>query len=289
MSEISPPSPAVVVGVDGSRAAIDAALWAIDEAIERDLPMRLVCAVAPRERGADDSHGLSHDFASAEAAVRHAAMAVESMDRPVKLEVEIVQDRPVAALVAASRGAAMLCVGALGVNRATGRRVGSTVTELLARARCPVVVVRPARKGATENGWVATEYDDSPDGGTVLGLALDEARLRKAPLRVVTGWRPRFTDIHDGGGSAEGSRHAKAQLERSLCRYRRLYPDLDIQSVAVPGSPLNYLARHADSIQLLVLGHRPSPELAEFAGPAPQAAMHGVNCSVLISHRHGAL
>lgn len=32
----------VVVGIDGSRAALDAALWAIDEAIDRDVPLRLV-------------------------------------------------------------------------------------------------------------------------------------------------------------------------------------------------------------------------------------------------------
>jgi hypothetical protein len=32
MSEISPPSPAVVVGIDGSRTAVDATMWAIDEA-----------------------------------------------------------------------------------------------------------------------------------------------------------------------------------------------------------------------------------------------------------------
>lgn len=289
MPEKPPPSPAVVVGVDGSRGAVDAALWAIDEAIERDLPLRLVCAVAPRDPGAADTQTIAQDFAAAEAAVRYTAMAVESADRPVKMEVEIVQDRPVAALQAASRGAAMLCVGALGVDRATGKRVGSTVTELLARSHCPVAVVRPAQSRTRENGWVVVEFDDSPDCAAVLNLALDEARLRKGPLRVVTGWRPHFTDIHDSSGCTEGSRQAKAQLERSLTRYRRLYPDLDIQAVAVPGSPLNYLARHADSIQLLVLGHQPSSELAEFAGPAPQAALHGVTCSVLISQRHGAL
>ena len=38
----------VVVGVDGSKAAIGAAMWAIDEAISRELPLRLV-HVVPRE------------------------------------------------------------------------------------------------------------------------------------------------------------------------------------------------------------------------------------------------
>jgi Universal stress protein family len=32
----------VVVGIDGSRAAVDAASWAADEAVSRDIPLRLV-------------------------------------------------------------------------------------------------------------------------------------------------------------------------------------------------------------------------------------------------------
>jgi nucleotide-binding universal stress UspA family protein len=39
----------VVVGVDGSDAAIDAAKWAIDEAISRDVPLRIVQVTTSRE------------------------------------------------------------------------------------------------------------------------------------------------------------------------------------------------------------------------------------------------
>ena len=35
----------VVVGVDGSQAALDAALWAADEAVDRSAPLRLVHAI----------------------------------------------------------------------------------------------------------------------------------------------------------------------------------------------------------------------------------------------------
>lgn len=289
MRETSPPSPAVVVGIDGSRGGIDAALWAIDEAVERDLPLRLVYAIEPREASEVDCDAVAHDFASAEIAVRQAAMAIESANNPVKIEVEIVQGRAVAVLLAASHAAAMVCVGALGINRATGKRVGSTVSALLARAHCPVAIVRQADWKTSEPRWVVTEIDGSPDGTTVLGHAVDEARLRKAPLHVVTSWRPGFPDIQDTHASAQASRQAKANLERSLARYRRLYPDVEIRAVAVPGSPLNYLVRHAESIQLIVLSHQPSDEMSEFAGPASLAALHGVNCSVLISERHGAL
>lgn len=287
MGAISPPSPAVVVGIDGSCRSVSAALWAVDEAAERDLPLRLVYAIEPREP--DDCAILAQDFASAEIAVREAAMAIESADQPVKIEVEIVQDRPVAALLAASRSAAMVCVGALGRNHAAGRRVGSTVSGLLARAHCPVAIIRPERLHQAEPGWVVTEFERTPAGPTVLGHALNEARLRKAPLRVLATWRPGFPDIQDAHASAEGTRQAKANLERSLSRYRRLYPDLDIRSIAVPGSPMNYLARHAESIQLIVIGHHPKDELAKLAGPASYSTLNSLNCSVLISERHAGL
>lgn len=38
----------VVVGIDGSQAAIGAAEWAIDEAVTREVPLRLV-AVIPQQ------------------------------------------------------------------------------------------------------------------------------------------------------------------------------------------------------------------------------------------------
>jgi nucleotide-binding universal stress UspA family protein len=289
MREIPPPSPAVVVGIDGSRAGISAALWAIDEAVDRDLPLRLVCAIEPRELGRFDADFGAHDFAAAEIAVREAVMAIESVDKPVKIEVEIVQGRPVAALLSASYSAVMICVGALGINRAAGKRLGSTPAGLAVHAHCPLAIVRQRGPHQSAPAWVVTEFDNTPDSTLVLDHAVAEARLRNAPLRVLTTWRPNFTDVHDTHASADGSRLAKANLERSLARWRRIHPDLDIGAVALSGSCLNYLARNADSIQLLVVGPERSAGLAEFTGPASHAALHDTNCSVLISERHGAL
>lgn len=291
MRETAPPSPAVVVGIDGSRRAIDAALWAVDEAVDREIPLRLVYAIEPREHDATDPSALAHDFAAAESAVRTAAMAIESSNRPVKIEVEITQGHPVAVLLAASRSAAMLCIGALGVNHATGRRLGSAATQLLKRARCPVAIVRgdEGTRTAAGNLSVITEFHNTPSGPTVLRRAIDEARLRHAPLRVITGWQPTVVDIHDARATADGTRQAKAQLERALARYRRMYPEVDIKAIAVAGSPINYIARHADSIQLVVVGQDPLSALSELGGPGGNAALANQNCSTLVAERHGAL
>jgi hypothetical protein len=49
---------------------------------------------------------------------------------------------------------------------------------------------------------------------------------------------------------ADGNRLAKAQLDRRLAKWKKRYPELDVRSVAVHGSTLNYLAKNADSIEL---------------------------------------
>ncbi len=55
------PSRPVVVGVDGSHAAVAAALWAVNEALRHDVPLRLMCVVD----GDDDTDSAAHDLASA--------------------------------------------------------------------------------------------------------------------------------------------------------------------------------------------------------------------------------
>ena len=51
---------------------------------------------------------------------------------------------------------------------------------------------------------------------------------------------------------ADGNRLAKARLDRRLTEWRTRYPDLDVEAVAVHGNTLNYFAKHAGSIKLLV-------------------------------------
>ena len=179
--------PAVVVGVDGSTAALRAALWAVDEAVSRDIPLRLVHALDGD--GVWSRDDTARTFATAERAVRRVIAAVEATDKPVKIEVDITKGPPVGTLVRASRSAAMVCVGAVGSDHFQPDRVGSTAAAVATSAQCPVAVIhgfgRPTRPHA---GWIVVEADESPDNGVVLGAAVDEARLRNAPLRVITCW-----------------------------------------------------------------------------------------------------
>ena len=273
--------PAVVIGVDGSAVALHAALWAVDEAVSRGIPLRLVHAVESEDVKPDDT---ARRRAAAESAVCRVAAAVEATDKPVNVEVDIVGGRAASALIRASRHAAMVCVGAVGSNHFQHGRIGSTAAAVAGSAHCPVAIIHGHRRPPRpQSNWIVVETDESPAGRVVLETAITEARLRDAPLRVITCWRPAHADSE---AAVEGDRRIRAQLERRLARWRRRHRDLRVEVVAVHGSLSDYLATHAAELQLLVIGARRS-DVREVAGPAGNAALGRSDCVVLVvDHRH---
>ena len=264
--------PSIVVGIDGSRAAARAALWALDEAIGRGLELRLVAAAE-----------TDQDTDSAQSALRTAVSALESAGRPglPGIRTEVVAAGPVVALLEAGRTAAMICLGAVGRRHFEHNRLGSTVNALVASAHCPVAVVRGGDRAAS--GWVVVELDRNPDSAGVLQFAVEEARMRTAPLRVLGTWAD---DAHGPHSSAESDHLVRIQLDRRLETWRHRYPDLDVAPVAVRGSALSYLHEHRNAVQLVVVGVRNSGGVAELLGPAGHAALHDTDCSiVLVDHQ----
>ncbi len=278
MGKLNARPPSVVVGIDGSRWAVDAAKWAIDEAVSRDIPLRLVYAI---ESFSADSRHAAHELASAETAMRYAFSAVESTGEPVKIEVDIVQRRPVSALLEASRSAAMVCVGSTGLHHATLGRVGSTAAALAAYAPCPVAVVHRAATGTRpQPNSVVAVVNGSPVSDFVLMRGLEEARLRGAPLRVLT---VRFGQSGRGADAeSHGNQCAQAQLDRRLVQWRRRYPDLDIAAEATDGGMLEYLKSMADFPRLLVVGPAWHGVLGALFGPAGRAVLDYAGSTVLI-------
>jgi nucleotide-binding universal stress UspA family protein len=255
-------APSIVVGVDGSRVGVRAALWALDEATARDLPLHLVAAA---------EHG---DTAAAQTAVTAAAAAVEAAGPQVAVSTDVVAGSPTQVLLEASRRAAMLCVGAVGPKHFD--HAGSTAAALVASAHCPVAVVRGEQR---PGGWVVVELDQTPDAATVLQFAVEEARLRRAPLRALGTWQ---SEDHDPKTVEESGRMVRAQLDRRLDQWRHRYPDLDVLPIAVRDSGLGFLAENAASIQLVVLGARNSAAVAELLGPAGLSALKDTDCSILV-------
>jgi len=283
MSQPSAPHPftppSIVVGIDGSRTAVEAALWAVDEALSRDVPLRLLAA-AP----------TAADQTDAEMAVRSASAAVAATGRAVRIKTDVIASAAMPALLEASATAAMVCVGAVGLKHFDRNRVGSTAGALVASARCPVAVVRGSAASADGNaGWVVVELDETPDSAAVLQFGVEEARLRGAPLRVLGAWQSRYTDIHDSHAVADGNRLVRAQLDRRLSHWKHLYPDLDVRPVAIHGSALTYLSKHAAEIQLIVVGAPNATGVGELLGPMGLTALQDTDCTILVLDRQRLL
>ena len=259
--------PSIVVGVDGSAAARRAAVWAVDEAVGRDLPLCLVAAAEPGETSG-----------RAESALHAAVAAVRATGCEVTVEAVVAVGEPAPVLLAASRSAVMLCVGALGRKHFDPHRVGSTVGALVSSARCPVAVIR----GDGHAGWVVTELDETPDSAAVLQAAVAEARLRNAALRVLGTWQSRDTGGYD---ARERSRLVRSQLDRRIETWRHRYPDLDVEPVAVHGSGLDWLSGHASAIQLVVIGALNVVAVTELLGSAGLAALPGIPVLIMDPQR----
>jgi nucleotide-binding universal stress UspA family protein len=235
-------APAILVGVDGARAAIHAAVWAIDEAVSRDIPLRLVYVIDPHDAsGARDG---STRLAIARAALADAHRAVDAVGQPVKVETEILWGRTVSKLLEESRSAVMMCIGRIGLNHAC-HGGPAVATSLVRMAVCPVAVIQQSasRPPAPPVTSVVAEVDN----GTVLRHAFDEARRRRVPLRAVS--------VSSGADARDGSTEkdsARAQLDRRLARWMRLYPDVRAEAAIVAVGVDRYLRAHDDPGQLLV-------------------------------------
>ncbi len=260
----------VVVGIDGSRAAIDAALWAVDEAVVRDIPLRLLYAIEPDDDPQIPADRAARKLAIAENAVRYASMTAEAAEKPVRIEIEIAQELPTIALRRASASASMVCVGAVGLRHFRPERAGSTAAAVALSAHCPVAVIRRhGDKARHEEHWIAVDSQASADTDTVMRTAMEEARLRGLPLRAVS-FRPQV-----------GCDYPDRRLER----WRRHYPDVDLAATTAKGNFLEYLAAHGRKVRMVVVGSRNHDVLTQLVGPAGNAVLHNAECSLLIVDR----
>ncbi len=284
MNEL-PTSRTVVVGIDGSKAAIHAALWAVDEAVSRDVPLRLLYAVEQCDARDAGPNAMARKVAAAETAIRRACTAIEATGHAVKIETEIAQGPPIGSLIHASASAAMVCVGAVGLRHFQAGRVGSTAAALAISARCSVAIIRGNHDETGQpTHEIVVEVDGSPENGVLLGAAMGEAQLRNSTIHAVICGKTRSGDDEN---VRDGDRRSRADLDRRLARWRRRYPELGVESVVMHGGLLDYLAHDRRTTGLVIVSARNHQHLNELVGPIGSAMLQGTECSLLIvNHQH---
>lgn len=250
----------VIVGIDGSQAAIEAARWAADEALDRGVPLRLLATIKATHPSNEDYY---RDLKHAENSLRAAQVAVEAMAKPVKVETEILRGPPGAVLISESRDAEMLCVGSVGIGRYSRALLGSTATEVAQQAQCPVAVIRslpdePHR--ATD--WIVVALDDAPESDTVVDQAMREARLRNLPVLAI--------------GTDTG------QIDNRLQPWRRWYPTVRTYPVTAGADVTRFLRDNDDWSPLAVVGSAEAGRLAQILGPRGHPVFRHTQASALV-------
>lgn len=266
-SKSSSPSLPIVVGIDGSKFARRAAFWAAEEAVSRQVPLRLIFVVEADE--------ADPDVATAEAAgaLRSVAEALNASGLQVKVETDILQGDPVDVLAEASRSAGLICLGWKGTHDSGPGRRGSTAALVTQAAECSVAVVhrRHAREAVGPHRWVVAILDDRPHPRAILQRAIDEATLRDASILALTPWP----------AESERSEYIRAKIESYLGERGRDAGAL-VCVLPRPSDVTDLLAQSAD-IDQLVIAQADDPQLiAQLVDPSTAAILRGTECSLLV-------
>jgi nucleotide-binding universal stress UspA family protein len=274
MGDSNTPQRSIVVGIDGSQAAIRAAEWAVDEAVSREAELRLIHVIHEQVEPATivsvDNERMELEYG--ETALSMASAAVATTGKPVKVETAILRGDPASTLIAESRDADMVCVGSVGIARFARALLGSTAAQLAEAAHCPVAIIRSQQsRPKPDSAMIVTAVNHSPGNDDVVEQAVVEAQLRHAPVLALGVWRDDLGEMpHD-------------ELDRRVQFWNQRYPSVKIHAAATRTGIADFLDVMSDRrIQLAVIGSTDIDQVARLIGPHRHPILGHAECSVLI-------
>ena len=282
----------IVAGVDGSESAREAARWAADEAARKRAPLRLVSVVqvpiASGYLGDVGDFGLLDDLQALSRRMLDEARS-ELVTRWPDLEVTtaVLVGPPIPTLVEESGAARLVVVGSRGLGGFRGMLVGSTAVALASRGHCPVAVIRG---GGSPTGPVVVGVDGSPASEAAVGLAFEEASLRRVDLVAVHTWLEHASDAAYlaavdpvANWDALAERGMESLTER-LAGWADKYRDVTVVRRVTRGRPIvNLLAAAADA-QLLLVGSRGRGAFVGVVlGSTSQALVYHAPCPLIVA------
>jgi nucleotide-binding universal stress UspA family protein len=273
MRDSNRPKPTVVAGIDGSEAAINAAEWAVEEAISREVPLRLVYVIAEQVELAPLASvgSVRMEVEYGETALRIASSAVKATRKSVQVETAILRGDPAAMLIGESRNAMMVCIGSVGIGRCARAFLGSTATELADRAHCPVAIIRTRHHQLKpDSPMIVVAVNESPDNDDVVEQAMQEAQLRHAPVLALGELRKGLGDM------------PSEELDRRVQCWGRRHPGVKICAATIPDDIADFAAVLNRTIQLAVIGSSEADQVARLIGPHSHPIVGHAECSVLV-------
>jgi nucleotide-binding universal stress UspA family protein len=253
----------VVVGYDSSGEGDPAFDWALREGRLRDLPVHVLVArsflyAANPTPAIAAAAPVPEDLTPARVAQARAYAEAHAPGTSVVIESAL--GSPASFLVEASRTAELVVVGRRH-HTAVGEAVaGSTSTQVVAHAQCPVVVVDRDVE-APEDGPIVVAVDGSPANEAAIAFGFERAARLGLPLVAVHAW---WLDVPDRLGLpwlteeklADIEQGHQRMLERSVADWALKYPDVEVRQVLTRSLPVEAVLEQAQDAQLIVVGSR---------------------------------
>ncbi|WP_270625367.1 universal stress protein [Varibaculum timonense] len=285
--------PNILVGVDGSREALQAAEWAAARAKLNNAQLQLVCAYAlPSYTAASMESGfavIDNDVirASAQTVVDETLTHLAKLGYQAEGRVE--PGDPTAVLVQLSEQADLIVVGTRGTGGFADRLLGATSSALPAYSRCPVVVVpgRGADQQFTPVKKIVIGVDGSSRSRKSLRRAIEEAALWGAQLTAVDAvpmassagvlaWLPATVDRESI------LRDVRDEL-KAICKAESAGSGVEIHAHALDGNPAALLTEFSTAVELVVVGTRGRGGFAGvLMGSTSQSVLAHSTCPVLV-------
>ncbi len=270
----------VVVGYDTFGSGDAAFDWAVQEAARRDAPLHMFVARGVLYNAAPGFGAASpwpNDLTGELVAEARSYAASRAPDSPVTIDSAL--GSPASSLVEASHQADLIVVGRRH-HTAVGEAIaGSTSTQVVAHAACPVVVV-DREFDCPPTAPIVVAVDGSPANDAAIAFAFERASTLSAPLVALHAW---WLDVPDRIGVSWlsedkltdiGDAHERL-LEGAVAAWSAKYPDVDVRKVLVRQLPVEALIAEAEGAQLIVVGSRGHGGFAGLLlGSVSQALLH---------------
>lgn len=288
-------SATVVVGVDGSEAALRAVRLAAAEAARRRQALRVVHGfVWPLLRvpvgPAPDAPAGAGLRAQADQLVAQAVAEAEAAAPGVPVTGAVIDGQAATVLLREACAATLVVLGDRGLGGFASLLLGSVAAQVAAYAPCPVLVARGAQR---DEGPVVVGVDGSALSRAAVEFAAEEAAAYGAPLLAVHAYRH---PVSTGPGDMQPLVHdpdvlrdeEELVLAESLAGIAERYPQVPVRKAVRRARPAAAVVEASRSARLLVVGTRGHGGFASLLlGSVSHAALHHADCPVAVVRATG--
>ncbi|GAA4077380.1 universal stress protein [Actinomadura miaoliensis] len=268
----------LIAGVDGSAVSPRCVAWAAIEARLRRRPLELVHASMLLYRDGSLSEA-TYDALEAERTrlLSEAKAYALALHPGLEVRIRLLAQEPGRALVFESERAELVVVGTSGLENFGGPLLGSVALRLVARARCPVLVITDGAPDAdAAPAEIVVGVAERDRESRAIGWAFEEASLRGAHLSAVHALGGEF-------GAARQKAGENTLLAEALAGWPSKYPDVRVSRTIVDQHPARALVAASDQAAMVVVGATHRPGATELAlGSVGNALLHQSLSAVVI-------